>query len=249
MLMAQPPEVLVIEADRWMPYNGDPASERPGFAIEMARAVFEPKGVRVEYREVPWQRALADARDEVAGAVVGVSKAEGREFVFPEESLGPAATAFFARKGGGWRYRGGPSLLGVKLAGILGYAYEEPLATHVREHAGDRRLLDFSGGDEAFEKNVLKLREGLVDVVPEHPEVFAAKVRAMGMDPEDFEEVGRLERAAPVYLAFSPAHPQAAIWASWWDEGVRAMRRDGSLATLLARYGVKDWGSGKEEKP
>ena len=37
--------VVRLCADQWMPYNGDPSATKPGYVVELARAIFEPKGM------------------------------------------------------------------------------------------------------------------------------------------------------------------------------------------------------------
>jgi ABC-type nitrate/sulfonate/bicarbonate transport system substrate-binding protein len=55
-------EVVTMAADVWCPYNCRPDTEHPGFAIEMARAILEPQGRKVEYIVIPWARTLEEVR-------------------------------------------------------------------------------------------------------------------------------------------------------------------------------------------
>ena len=51
-LLAGDPVVRLC-ADQWMPYNGDPADAKPGYVIELAKTIFEAKGLKVEYTVMP----------------------------------------------------------------------------------------------------------------------------------------------------------------------------------------------------
>ncbi|MDX1695915.1 MAG: ABC transporter substrate-binding protein, partial [Ketobacteraceae bacterium] len=50
--------MLSIRADRWYPMNGDPYAEKPGYMIELARLIMADHGYKVDYRILPWKRAL-----------------------------------------------------------------------------------------------------------------------------------------------------------------------------------------------
>jgi len=78
-------ETLTIRADEWFPMNGDPDSSNPGYMIDFAKAVFEPKGIKVDYALMPWKRALYEVRKGNNDCVVGAYESEAPGFLFPDE--------------------------------------------------------------------------------------------------------------------------------------------------------------------
>jgi len=54
-----------------MPYNGDPASDRPGYCIEVIKAVFEPEGYTIDYQTLAWTRDVADVVPLMLAGVIG----------------------------------------------------------------------------------------------------------------------------------------------------------------------------------
>ena len=44
-------DTISIRGDMWCPVNCDPKAERPGYMIEIAREVFEPKGHKIDYQK------------------------------------------------------------------------------------------------------------------------------------------------------------------------------------------------------
>jgi polar amino acid transport system substrate-binding protein len=99
-------ETITLVADEWCPYNCAPGDAKPGFLIEIARRIFEPAGFGVDYKIVPWARAIRDARAGRYTAIVGAIRSEAPDFVFPETAAFPSGTHAFVRAGSDWRYAG-----------------------------------------------------------------------------------------------------------------------------------------------
>jgi polar amino acid transport system substrate-binding protein len=55
-------QTISIRADYWYPMNGDPNSDKPGYMIDLAKAIFEPQGIAVDYQLMPWSRAIQETR-------------------------------------------------------------------------------------------------------------------------------------------------------------------------------------------
>jgi len=230
-----------IRADEWFPYNGKPGSEWEGFGIEMMREIFGRAGFEVDYQLAPWTRAVEDARQGLIDAVIGATTNEAPGFLFPSESLGMSRKVFFVLRDSPWDYQGPASLEDVRVTAILGYDYGRILNDHIERHRFDSDKIDLMGGVNAFEKNLTKLKRGLVDVMVENPLVFKSQARKFCQDPSRFREAGELPHAEEIYVAFSPARPRGEALRRLWDEGVEAMRQDGRLDRILQRYGLEDW--------
>lgn len=235
-----PSRVVSLRADPWCPYNCDPASDKPGFAIEIARAVLGAKGHAVDYKLLSWSRTLVEVRSgAIDGAVAGI-KADAPDFVYPQEELGFAATAFAVRKGSGWRWAGPKSLDGKVLGIIPDYQYFPELKSYIEAHAKDPRRVQPVAMFNALELNLKKLAAGRVDLVPDDVLSLRYAIDTLGLGDKLAVVPGPPERDA-LYVSFSPAIADGADLAAAWDRGVRDMRADGRLAAILSRYGVKDW--------
>ncbi|WP_157729877.1 transporter substrate-binding domain-containing protein [Bacterioplanes sanyensis] len=81
-------QTLSIRSDTWYPMNGDPQADKPGFMIEIAKAIFEPQGITIDYRLMPWERALSEVRAGRIDCVVGAYVEDAPDFVFPEQPWG-----------------------------------------------------------------------------------------------------------------------------------------------------------------
>jgi polar amino acid transport system substrate-binding protein len=47
-------DTITLHADEWCPYNCAPGSGMPGYAVEVAREVFEQAGHRLDYGLLSW---------------------------------------------------------------------------------------------------------------------------------------------------------------------------------------------------
>lgn len=230
---------VTLLADVWCPYNCDPASDSPGYAIEVARAAFAASGRRVEYRVMSWTRSMAEVAAGHAAAVIGLTRREDSTFVFPREPIGISAVGFATRGESTFRYAGPSSLEGHVLGVVASYTFDGPCGAYIRDNAADRDLIQLVSGDDALVKNLNKLRAGRIDIVVDDGNVLA---RALA-DPiagAGLRLAGTTD-AAPVYIAFSPALSDSPKLAGVLDSGIARLRASGALAAILARYHLRDW--------
>ena len=87
-------DVITLRADEWCPYNCAENSDRPGYAVEIAREVFGRAGHSVEYRTMAWSRALQECRKGLVTGVVGAAHTEVPDFIFPQEPVAVADITF-----------------------------------------------------------------------------------------------------------------------------------------------------------
>lgn len=235
-------EVIRLRADAWCPYNCDPGSDRPGYMIEIARAAFAAAGHTVDYRTLNWGRTIAEARAGRVDGVVGAGRTDVPDFVLPGLPLGRFVAGFAVRRGTTFAYEGPKSFEGRVLGAIVGYTYDPEIDAYLQAHLHDRARVEFTAGEGALRQNLLKLVNGRLDLVVEDVNVIRMTLRDAGLE-DAVVVAGNLPREERdnLYIAFSPASPRAADHAALLTRGVAAMRADGRLAAILARYGLKDW--------
>ena len=66
-----------IRADSWCPYNCEPSDNHSGYMIEIIELAAKSAGHKVDYKIVPWSRALVDVRLGQINGVVGASDGDG----------------------------------------------------------------------------------------------------------------------------------------------------------------------------
>lgn len=231
--------VLRLCSDLWPPYGRAAGDERQGYVVEIARAIFEPDW-RVEYVVAPWSRCVADAREGRVGALAAAGPHEAPGLVYPEETVGAGDPTFFTLPASRWTFTGTSSLAGVRLGAIQGYAYEPAFDAWLSRGPG-RESAWLATGDAPLGRLIAMLESGRLDAILENPFVVAGTLEASGRAPDALRKAGSLQHKNPLWLPFSARHPDAQRLAARFDAGLRALRADGRLAAILARYRLADW--------
>jgi polar amino acid transport system substrate-binding protein len=230
-------EMLRIRADEWMPYNGNPKAEHPGYAIDVLREIFTPLGIQIEYQSMPWGDALKAAKDGEIEAVVGANTREGAGLVLPVQEIGNPRVGLFVRKGSTWVYENPLSFKKIHLGAIRDYKYWDTLDDYILKH--DAPLVTKFSGNTPLNDAVAQLDAGLIDVMPETYTVFMWFVRNSGRKVANYQYV-YLDAGDPVYVAFKP-NPDGRHYAAVFNAGLEKLRKSGRLSQILVRYGLTDW--------
>lgn len=225
--------------DEWAPFNATPGEDLEGYFLDIARAVFEPKGHRVKYLVLPWTRALRGVEDGTYDALLGPFPSEAPGLIFPDEEVGFTTLSFFTRADSVWNYAGPGSLNGVRLGIVQDYAYRPWLQEYRRIHPESFIVLS---GEDAIERNLQLLIRGRIDAIPTNEQSFRYRAKRAGV-LEKIRLAGRdaTGEGKNLYIAFSPRRSKSKEHARVLSEGIRELRRSGRLDEILARYGLEDW--------
>ncbi len=220
-----------------MPYNGDPSGDRPGFVVEFAREIFEPKGISVEYANMPWDDTLAAARAGEIDAAICANEEEGAGLVLPGEAVGAPKMIIMTRKDSTWNYESVRSVATVRLGVISEYSYWETLDSYIAR--SDAKAVYQATGDEPLDDLFAKLDSGEIDALIDSEAVLVWKLREKGKTREDYRAVYR-HMPDPVYLAFAPTDHGRRL-AMIFDAGMKELVASGRAGEIAARYGLRDW--------
>ena len=238
-LPASQAATISIVADEWCPYNCEPGSDKPGYMIEIAQKVLGEAGHTIDYRNMPWSRAIEESRKGNFNAIVGAAEGDAPDFVFPKNSMGTSSNVFVVSKGSTWRYTDMSSLDAVSLGSIRDYSYGDELDAYLTEHEKDAKRVQIASGDTALDTNIKKLKAGRIGAAVEDRNVVEYYLAGSGQQAA-VEIAGDLGED-PLFIAFSPTLDGAAEYANLLSAGVERMRASGELATLLKKYGLQDW--------
>ncbi len=236
-------KTITLAADEWCPYNCVPNSEKPGYMVEIAKAVFEPKGIKINYQVMPWERAIEDARKGTYDGIIGARVDDAPDFVMPSESLGYTTNTFYVKAGSKWQYEGLGSLESVSLGVIDGYSYEKELDKYISDNSGNSARIQSISGDAGLEQNFKKLEQGRIDVYLEDLNVaqkYIADHSLWGKLKVAGQEVTNVKEHY-VYISFSPFIKESRYYAETLSEGIKELRASGKLKEILDKYNVQDW--------
>lgn len=230
-------ETLRLRADYWMPMNGEPDGEKPGYVIEMARAIFEPHGIKVEYQKLAWDDTLKGCRAGEIDGAIGASRVEGEGMVLPSQTIGRSRIALWVRKDQTWTYANTKSLESVRIGAIQSYSYWPEFDEFIANTANTK--LKIYTGDSPLPEAIRELKDGVIVAMPETMTVFIWNVRELGFSTNDFR-MAYVHEGDDFFVAFAPTDA-GRRYAKLFDEGVAKLRSNGELARILQRYGLHDW--------
>jgi polar amino acid transport system substrate-binding protein len=235
-------EKLVLGADLWCPYTCDPRSDRPGYLIEIARAVFAGHDIEVDYRLMPWKRVLVSLRTGEIDGAVGADQREIPGAAVPARSLGADITVLAVRADSSFTYHGAASLEQLRIGVVTDYSFDDggEIDEYIHRHieAKDGKVEQVYGADAQMQ-NMLKLLNGRIDAIMDDQQVLRFNLKRLRSPPSlKFIVVdARLDAS----IAFSLANPRAQAYADMLSDGVETLRRSGQLKRIMDRYGLPDW--------
>ncbi len=235
-LAADTPKVIRLRADSWMPYNGVPSASLPGYAVELARAIFSAHGYTVDYQAMTWADALKAAGAGEIEGVIGANKTEAKGLVVPREMIGEPMVGLYVRKDSTWTFENIGSLTKVRLGVVDGYSYWDTLDSYLTRQGPPQ--VSVLRGDTPLLDGIGQLDRAELDVIAESQPVWLWTVKSSGRANRDYRSV-YLQPGESIYLAFSPqSGPELA---ALWDRGIAELRANGQLAEILRKYSISDW--------
>lgn len=238
-------KTVLISADAWCPYNCDDSSQEPGFMIDLAREILGQSGYTVVYRNQAWKTAMADVASGKIDAVVGAGAIEAKDLTLAGVPLGENQTCFYTRMDDLFQYKPGMSLVSRRVGVISGYLYEDSLDQYLLKNRADYNIVQVATGDKPLLQNIRKLKARRIDTLVENMVVMdfsIAKYRVDGI------RLAGCEVPRPLFIAFSPKREDSHRLADAMNEGMRVLRKNGRLSTILARYGLTDWNGSASHK-
>lgn len=232
-------QTVTLAADEWCPYNCVAGSARPGYMVEIAQRIFAKQGVKVEYVVMPWSRALAEAAAGRVDGVLGATRSEFKEGVFPTAGQGASVNALATLASAPVKYESVETLKKLRLGAVKDYSYDGGAIDAYLASADAAGKVDLLSGSGVQEQNLRKLLGGRIDAWLENKNVVLWTAAAATPKPD--LAVTAVGDADPVFIAFSAAKPDAAKWAAAIDAGVAELRKSGELAQILAAYNLADW--------
>lgn len=226
--------VVKLVADEWCPFNCRPDSKTPGMLVEIAREALATQGYQVEYKEMPWPRAIYDVSKGRYHGIIGTGRDETPEFHFPDQPLAYAGHSIFTRPEHTWRYTGLPSLDEVRLGVIQDYSYGGLWKDYVQANRKDSEKLVILSGKKPLVRLIKLLQLGRTDAIAAEERVLAHHFRSQGR-PNPLRNAGMAYRE-PLYVAFSPSHPDGEKMAKALSAGLSELEITGRLQDIIDAY-------------
>jgi polar amino acid transport system substrate-binding protein len=194
----------------------------------------------VSYALIPWRRAVELTRQGKHNGLIGASKTDAPDFIFPAEELSRNVIAFYVRSNSTWQFKQRSDIEKVSLGVIAGYDYRQWLLDYIEAHQDKPWKVQVMTGSQPLKRNIQKLLSNRIDAVVDNEAVILDVARRMGVR-DQIKLAGYGTEIAYIYIAFSPNHPGSQRYAQMLSDGIVRLRASGRLAQILSRYGLQDW--------
>lgn len=239
-LSAYAKETLSIRADEWCPYNCDPTAGNPGFMVEIVTEIFSQKGIEIDYKLLNWARAVQDTERGDYDAIIGATKDDAPNFIFPTEKIGDSKNCFYTKPESKWEYKGIKSLENIILGVIKGYSYFEELDNYVKSPANKKKI-DENFGEDVQMRLINKLHSNRMDAFVENENVIQYMLTANSKEigSNKIKTAGCAPVSQSLFIAFSPKKASSKARAEMFDNGLKEMKKNGKLTEITKKYGIK----------
>lgn len=250
-------ELRIVTAE-FCPYVcdlGDP-NAKPGFVIDIFKAIFKDAGYAVKLEVQPWTRALKtfnDKKGDFDGLIAATKfhPVDKTVAVFPDIEICRYTHKFYAPINsplvGKWEYEGIASLKDIKLGCVKGWSYSSIALTKYVNDPPPGAPVYAMHGEKVLYRNLRMLLRGNTDLYVENEymvDYFFHRQKENGeIDPDQIVAVDDV----PVDKGAGSSYPvfykekNGEQYARIFSQGMESLRKSGKLDPILAAYGLTDW--------
>lgn len=229
-------EQIVLGADPWCPMICAELPGQPGFMVEAAQMALAPHGYEVEYRNLPWSRALIEAESGRIDGLFAANQKRERIVILPEHAYFWSVMGYAQhRRREQIKDLSGPSLVGLNFQLIQDYDYAgtTPLGPWLSAHP-DR--VSYNRGSDPLPRMLGMIMLGRGDITLDNLAVLQYSLKQLNL--QDSFHTAPVSEPYKTYIGISRRHPKARLIADLLSREMQAMREDGRLKRLLIKYGV-----------
>lgn len=163
--------------------------------------------------------------------------------------MGYFKNQFFVRADSTWKWEGAASLEKVVFGGIFGYRFDkEFIDPHVEKYKGDPERVQLIAGQDALQRNIVKMTMGRIDVVFDDSLAIAYAAKEAGVknkiriaDVDEQLKNKRLFDSKKVSVGFYSSNPKAKEYIKILDEGIKEIKKSGEFREIILKYGLENY--------
>lgn len=231
-------ETITIVADEWCPYNCAEDSQRQGFVIELAKEIFAKNNINVDYKILPWTRAVKEVRAGRYDAVVGAYKEDAPDFIFPKISQSSSGIIAIGKKELSHLKKPKDLLKNKLKVGVInGYSYGKDIDLLKKEN--EKSFVTIAGS-RPLERLTKIIQKDRIDIFLEDKNVY---LYFKDSNKNTIEHLKSLKTSPLItkqetYIAFSPNNKNSKKYASILSKGMKELNSSGRLKKILNKYGL-----------
>lgn len=221
---------ITAAQDPWPPFVQQDQMNK-GISVEIVTEAFKTQGYDVDFKIMPWTRALNDVREGRVDVLVATWFTQERTAYlnystpYLENSL-----KFIKRKGDGFEYQGLDSLSGKNVGIVRNYGYGDDFlnATNFNKPEANDLI-----------SNAKKLLANRIDLTLEDELVAKSMLSGAGMNLDDFEFSQNAISNNPLHVTAGLANARNAEIIDAFNRGLNEIKANGTFDNILRKYGIK----------
>lgn len=231
-------DVWTFRADSFCPYNCEPGSSHPGYMVEILQRAATAHGHTLDYKLLPWPRALQQARDGTITGVLAMT-VNDREGLWMSAPMGEESNCLFVRPDSALRYTHPRDLDRFgRIGTVEAYGYPPEFEHWMGLHPERIQAL---AGENTLAMQAQKLAAGHIDAFVENMNVVRyAQAQAQLPALQQARSAGCLRKVS-LYIGYSRQLAHARDLQAQVNQTLAAMKKSGELRRLLDKYRVAPW--------
>ena len=230
---------LLMVANDWCPYSCAQEDALPGYVVELMRDIFAESDTAVEYRVVPWSRAIRMVEQNKASVLLATTFKDTPHLPL-SDLVGLDTSCFYATEAAAVQNPDMARIRQLRLGVIQDFSYDNggELDAYIAEEPAS--VLTSSGAN-ALQNNFEKMAAGRIDLLVENCNVGDFSLRRFGLQGK-VRKVGTIDHYRNgLLIGFNPDDPRVPQWIERVNRRIAEKRANGELQALLHKYGLQDW--------
>jgi polar amino acid transport system substrate-binding protein len=219
-----------IASDIWCPYI---CENQTGYLVELTRRAFEVQGQAVEFRTIPFKRALIELQRNNIDAVLALTSSAiaDNQLLSADVILGYNSNDFYTLVGSNESFEQITDLNNTQQAAVInGYDYGVELDAWFNAHANTY----FASGRDPLAMNIIRLVKSRHSVIVDNKNVIEYTASQLNLS-EQLRYAGTIGNPVPLYVGFSPKNKAYAIA---FAHGIEMLKANGEYQQIINKYRI-----------
>ncbi|MCU8469533.1 transporter substrate-binding domain-containing protein, partial [Vibrio vulnificus] len=203
----------------------------PGISVEIVIEAFKTQGHDVDFKIMPWTRALNEVKDGRVDVLVATWFTQERtSYLNYSQPYLENSLKFIKRSGDGFEYNGMDSLSGKNVGIIRNYGYGDEFlkATNFNKPEANDLVA-----------NAKKLLAKRIDLTLEDELVAKATLSGAGMNLSDFDFTNNALSVNPLHVTSGLANAKNGEIIEAFNKGLAEIKANGTFDKILMKYGIQ----------
>ena len=225
------PNRVSFVGDIWCPYNCAEQDTRRGALVDMLAEILARRGIALDYRVLPWTRALQEVSEGRQDGIIGAGESDARSALLTRKPWLHAELATLTHRDSGFRWQGFASLAGKSVVVIANYEYAAPLPAWL---AANPDAVHQLSGDNAFRQAVLLIQHKRQQVFFSSYPALHRHLQVANLN--DTLEINRTGLKTPIYMGVAKAKPHSDALLALLNQGFDELGASGKADAIIASY-------------